>query len=208
MGIGNHNNLNIVIKEDKMANSKLIVVEGAQGAGKTTVTDYLRYSLSYTNLYRLSGTADSTKEGKMKAKEMYENLLDYIKKMENKSINLVFDRTFFSEENYCRMGKKDYVFTDVYEKLLDEFSKLDFEIYYVTVYLKDTNQYNSRLQRKGNATLKYSKFESENSIKQQEVYLQMAMEIKEKYPNIKVVNIENDRDFEETKAELKKIIQY
>ena len=144
----------------------------------------------------------------MKAKEMYENLLDYIKKMENKSINLVFDRTFFSEENYCRMGKKDYVFTDVYEKLLDEFSKLDFEIYYVTVYLKDTNQYNSRLQRKGKANLKYSKFESENSIKQQEVYLQMAMEIKEKYPNIKVVNIENDRDFEETKAELKKIIQY
>ena len=208
MGIGNQNNLNIVIKEDKMANSKLIVVEGAQGAGKTTVTDYLRYSLSYTNLYRLSGTADSTKEGKMKAKEMYENLLDYIKKMENKSINLVFDRTFFSEENYCRMGKKDYVFTDVYEKLLDEFSKLDFEIYYVTVYLKDTNQYNSRLQRKGKAALKYSKFESENSIKQQEVYLQMAMEIKEKYPNIKVVNIENDRDFEETKAELKKIIQY
>ncbi len=208
MGIGNQNNLNIVIKEDKMANSKLIVVEGAQGAGKTTVTDYLRYSLSYTNLYRLSGTADSTKEGKMKAKEMYENLLDYIKKMENKSINLIFDRTFFSEENYCRMGKKDYVFTDVYEKLLDEFSKLDFEIYYVTVYLKDTNQYNSRLQRKGKANLKYSKFESENSIKQQEVYLQMAMEIKEKYPNIKVVNIENDRDFEETKAELKKIIQY
>ena len=208
MGIGNQNNLNIVIKEDKMANSKLIVVEGAQGAGKTTVTDYLRYSLSYTNLYRLSGTADSTKEGKMKAKEMYENLLDYIKKMENKSINLVFDRTFFSEENYCRMEKKDYVFTDVYEKLLDEFSKLDFEIYYITVYLKDTNQYNSRLQRKGKAALKYSKFESENSIKQQEVYLQMAMEIKEKYPNIKVVNIENDRDFEETKAELKKIIQY
>ena len=58
MGIGNHNNLNIVIKEDKMANSKLIVVEGAQGAGKTTVTDYLRYSLSYTNLYILSGTED------------------------------------------------------------------------------------------------------------------------------------------------------
>ena len=33
-------------------------------------------------------------------------------------------------------------------------------------------------------------------------------ELFEKYPNIKVVNIENDRDFEETKAELKKIIQY
>ena len=34
-----------------MANSKLIVVEGAQGAGKTTVTDYLRHSIKYTNFF-------------------------------------------------------------------------------------------------------------------------------------------------------------
>ena len=112
-----------------MANSKLIVVEGAQGAGKTTVTDFLRFSLSYTNLYRLCGTSDSSVEGKKKAEDMYINLLEYIKKMENKSINLVFDRTFFTEENYCRLGKKDYTFTDVYEKLIQEYSKLDFEIY-------------------------------------------------------------------------------
>ena len=46
-----------------MANSKLIVVEGPQGAGKTTTTDFLRHTLSYTNLYRLSGTADSSKTG-------------------------------------------------------------------------------------------------------------------------------------------------
>ena len=43
-----------------MSNSKLIVVEGPQGAGKTTITDYLRYAIPYTNLYRLSGTADSS----------------------------------------------------------------------------------------------------------------------------------------------------
>ena len=28
-----------------MANSKLIIVEGAQGAGKTTITDFLRHSI-------------------------------------------------------------------------------------------------------------------------------------------------------------------
>ena len=33
-----------------MANSKIIVIEGAQGAGKTTITDYLSYSVKYTNL--------------------------------------------------------------------------------------------------------------------------------------------------------------
>ena len=32
-----------------MANSKIIIVEGAQGAGKTTVTDFLRYAVKYTN---------------------------------------------------------------------------------------------------------------------------------------------------------------
>ena len=69
-----------------MANSKLIVVEGPQGAGKTTVTDFIRHGLKYTNLYRLCGTADSTPTGKQKAKDMYFDLLEYIKKMENKSI--------------------------------------------------------------------------------------------------------------------------
>ena len=191
-----------------MANSKLIVVEGAQGAGKTTVTDFLRYSLSYTNLYRLCGTSDTSKEGKKKAEEMYINLLEYIKKMENKSINLVFDRTFFTEENYCRLGKKDYTFTDVYEKLLEDFSKLDFEIYYITLYLKDVEKYNTRLDRKDKATFKNSKFEAENSINQQKVYLEMAEDIKKKYPNIKVANISNDREFEETKKELRDFIEY
>ena len=191
-----------------MANSKLIVVEGAQGAGKTTVTDFLRYSLSYTNLYRLCGTSDSSVEGKKKAEDMYINLLEYIKKMENKSINLVFDRTFFTEENYCRLGKKDYTFTDVYEKLLEEFSKLDFEIYYITLYLKDVEKYHTRLDRKDKAVFKNSKFEAENSIKQQSVYLEMAEEIQEKYPSIQVRNIANDRDFEETKKELREFIEY
>ena len=191
-----------------MANSKLIVVEGAQGAGKTTVTDFLRYSLSYTNLYRLCGTSDSSVEGKKKAEDMYINLLEYIKKMENKSINLVFDRTFFTEENYCRLGKKDYTFTDVYEKLLEEFSKLDFEIYYITLYLEDIEKYHTRLDRKDKAAFKNSKFEAENSINQQRVYLEMAEEIQEKYPNIQVRNIANDRDFEETKKELREFIGY
>ena len=74
-----------------MANSKIIVVEGPQGAGKTTITDFLRHTLPYSNLYRLSGTADSTAAGKKKAEEMYIDLLDYMKKLENKSINLIFD---------------------------------------------------------------------------------------------------------------------
>ncbi len=191
-----------------MANSKLIIVEGAQGAGKTTITDFIRHSLPYTNLYRLSGTSDSTATGKQKAKDMYIDLLEYITKMENKSINLLFDRTFFTEENYCRLGKKEYSFTDVYENLLENFAKLDFDIYYITLYLQDENEFIKRLNREGKAVFKGSEFGMENSINQQRVYLEIADEIKEKYPNINVINIENSKDLEETKKEIREILQY
>ncbi len=191
-----------------MANSKIIVVEGPQGAGKTTITDFLRHTLPYSNLYRLSGTADSTAAGKKKAEEMYIDLLDYMKKLENKSINLIFDRTFFTEENYCRLGIKEYTFTDVYEKLLEQFAKLDFDIYYITLYLQDENEYVERLKRDGKAVFKGAEFKAESSIKQQRVYLEMSKEVKEKYNNINVLDIANDKDLEETKKEIRKFLNY
>lgn len=191
-----------------MANSKLIIVEGPQGVGKTTTTDFLRHTLSYTNLYRLSGTADSSKTGLKKATDMYETLLDYMKTLENLSINLVFDRTFFTEENYCRLGKKEYSFTEEYNKLLERFSKLDFDIYYITLYLEDESKYAERLARNGKATFATSKFGVENSISQQRVYLEMAKEIAEKYPNINVINIKSDRALEEVQKEIREKIRY
>lgn len=191
-----------------MAKSKIIIVEGSQGVGKTTITDYLRNSVKHTNLYRLSGVSDSTMSGLEKSKKMYENLMDYIKKMENLDINLLFDRTFFTEENYCRLGFKEYSFTDVYNDLLEQLSKMDFEIYYLTLYLKDEDLYTERLKRDGKTEPDYAKFAKESSVKQQNVYLEMADEIKKKYPNIHVYNIENSKSLEETQNELKLILQY
>jgi len=188
-----------------MANSKIIIVEGAQGAGKTTVTDYLRNVLKHTNLYRLSGISDSTITGLEKSSKMYYDLLEYMQKMENLNINMLFDRTFFSEENYCRLGKKEYSFTEVYNDLLEKFSKLDFEIYYITVYLEDEQLFENRLKREGKVEPAYAKFSGENSIKQQREYLKMAEEVKNKYSNIKVFNIENGKKLEETQKELNEI---
>lgn len=191
-----------------MADSKLIVIEGAQGAGKTTITDFIRYSLSCTNLYRLSGTRDSSPTGLEKSISMYEILLDYIKKLENTSVNLLFDRTFFTEEVYCRLGKKQYSFTEEYNKLLERFSKLDFDIYYVTLYLDDESKYAERLERSGKAVYESSKFGVENSITQQKEYLKMSKEIEEKYPEIKVININTNRDFEIVKNEIREKIGF
>lgn len=191
-----------------MSNSKLIVIEGAQGAGKTTITDFLRYSIPYTNLYRLSGTSDSSPSGLKKATDMYENLLSYMKGLENQSINLVFDRTFFTEENYCRQGFKEYSFTEEYNKLLDKFSKLDFDIYYITLYLKDESLFEERIKRDGKCAPSYAKFKADSSINQQRIYLEMSKEIEENYPNINVLNIANDQDLERTKMSLKEFIKF
>lgn len=191
-----------------MSRSKLIVVEGPQGAGKTTITDYIRYSLKHTNLYRLSGISDSTPTGYQKSKDMYDDLMEYIKKMENKDINLLFDRTFFTEENYCRLGLKEYSFSDVYNDLLERFSKLDFDIYYITLYLEDENLYEERLKRDNKAIFAYSKFSCENSKNQQRVYLEMSDEIKQKYSNINVLKLENSRPLEEVQKELREFLNY
>lgn len=190
-----------------MAKSKLIVVEGAQGAGKTTTTDFLRNVVKHTNLYRLSGISDSTPTGLEKSKKMYYDLLEYMEKMENLDINLIFDRTFFSEENYCRLGKKEYSFTEVYNDLLEQFSKLDFDIYFIVVYLEDEKLYEERLKRDGKVEPTYAKFSCENSILQQREYLKMANEIKEKYPSIKVYTIDNGKELNKTEDELRTILK-
>ena len=90
---------------------------------------------------------------------------------------------------------------------MEKFSKLDFDIYYLTLYLEDESLFEERLKREGKVEPAYAKFSGENSVKQQREYLKMADEIKEKYPNIKVFNIENSRDLEDTKNELNKILK-
>lgn len=191
-----------------MANSKIIIVEGPQGVGKTTITDYIRHTIPYTNLYRLSGTADITIAGKEKARVMYEDLVEYIGKLQNKSINLLFDRTFFTEEIYCRLGFKEYTFRDIFDKLLDKLAKMDFEIYYITLYLSNEDEFVKRLDREGKTKVKYTDFNKQSSVNQQNEYLKLAEEIKKKYKKINVINIDNCRDLADVKKELKEILDW
>ena len=186
--------------------AKLIIVEGPQGTGKTTLTDYLRHSLPYTNLYRLSGTADSSETGLAKSIKMYEDLIKYLKMMEGTYINLVFDRTFFTEENYCRNGFKEYSFTEEYNKLVKKLDKLDFDIYYINLYLDDVSKFEERLNRSGKALYKYAPFKVESSIKQQETYCQMSDELKKNTKNIQVIDFNVNRPVEEEYEELNKLL--
>lgn len=189
-----------------MKKSKLIIVEGPQGAGKTTVTDYIRDVLPHTNLYRLNGISDSSITGFEKSKKMYFNLLDYMKNMEGLDINLLFDRTFFSEENYCRLGKKSYSFTNAYNELVQNLDKLDFEIIYITLYLKNTSLFDKRLKRDEKKGPEYAKYIANSSIEQQNMYLKMAEELKLNTKNLNIFTLANDESITSIKTKLNSIL--
>lgn len=170
----------------------IIIVEGPQGAGKTTFTNYLREKMSATDLYRLTGIKDKTEAGHKKIEKKYLKLLEYIEACED--VNMIFDRTFFTEEIYGRLGYKPYSFDDTYKMLLEKLDKLNFNIYLVVLYLKDTSVFEKRIKRDKH---QYQAFNVESSIKQQNEYLKLADEVKKDAKNIKVIrfNADNNETF-------------
>jgi len=175
----------------------IIIVEGAQGAGKTTVTNYLREKIVSTDLYRLTGIKDKTEAGHQKIKRKYDKLLEYMASCED--VNLVFDRTFFSNEVYARLGYFEYSFSDTFEELLQKLDNLNFDIYLVILQLENETEFEERLKRDKPA---YQKFEVQSSIDQQREYFKLAEEVKNKTKNIKIVKI-NNKTWEETEKQLK-----
>lgn len=165
----------------------IIIIEGPQGVGKSTMANFLRDNLASSNLYRLTGIKDKTKTGYDKNKRMYLNLLNYMEELEDTELNLIFDRTFFTEQVYCLLGFKDYKFDDVYERLVQKLNALDFNIYYVVLYLEDTNIYERRLKRQHH---QYQAFSIESSVNQQNTYLKLADNLKA--ANINILKIATD----------------
>lgn len=181
---------------------KCIIVEGPQGCGKTHLVNYLRENIPASNLYRLSGQKDKTVTGKEKSKKMYIALLNYMKEISDSDINLVFDRTFFTEQVYSKLGYKEYDFSDVYNELLKMLGELNYDVYYISLYLKDTNIYEIRLKREHH---NYQNFSSENSINQQNEYEKIVHDVK-KLRNTKVFEIAMD-NFDEAYKDINNILE-
>lgn len=157
-----------------MARGNIIIIEGPQGSGKSTMANFLRDNLSSSNLYRLTGIKDKSITGYDKNKSMYLGLINYMESLEDTELNLIFDRTFFTEEVYSILGYKEYRFDEAYDRLVKKLSQLDFNIYLVVLYCKDTSLYEDRLKRQHH---NYQAFSVENSVNQQNTYLHLLDEI-------------------------------
>lgn len=163
-----------------MERGNIIIIEGPQGSGKSTMANFLRDNLACSNLYRLTGIKDKTITGYEKNKKMYFNLIDYMASLEETGLNLIFDRTFFTEQVYASLGYKDYKFDDVYEELVKRLAKLNFNIFFVVLYCDNTHLYEERLKRQHH---NYQSFSLDNSVNQQNMYIKLIDEIKEENIN-------------------------
>ncbi len=186
-----------------MEKNRLIIVEGPQGTGKTTLTNYLRDNIPSSNLYRLAGSKDKTIEGKKISQKMYYALQEYLKKMESIPMDLIFDRTFFTEQVYASLGYKEYEYNDLFETFTSMLDNLNYDIYLFLLYLEDTELYKERLDRKDHH--KYQAFSIESSVKQQIEYLRIG-ELIEKRTKIKVYPIAMD-NFDEAYEGIKRTLK-
>ena len=164
--------------------NKVIIIEGAQGVGKGTITNIIREQMPYTNLLRLSGTSDKTVLGLKKVFDLRMNELEMIQSSYGCDINYILDRSHLSEAVYCRLGYKDYSFIEqtlILNSMLNTISKM-YEVY-VLVLTATPEEFESRLKRDKPEFLNL-KFNAESSIRQQEAYLEELMSIKRQYCNI------------------------
>ena len=189
-----------------MQKNTLIIVEGPQGAGKSTFTNYLRENLASADLHRLTGIKDKTATGLSKVTKRFQREMDYIKLgCSPEDPIMVYDRNFFTDEVYARLGYKEYSFAETYQNLLNQLDKMDLEIYLVILYLEDENLYKERLASRDK--FEYQKFDIENSINQQREYLKLADEIEKQTNNIKVVRFANDNQ-EKFESQVKNLFEY
>ena len=186
-----------------MERNTLIIVEGPQGAGKTTFTNYLREHLASVDLHRLTGIKDKTITGLPKVIKRYQREMEYIKAGCSPDAPLMlYDRNFFTDEIYARLGYKEYSFTENYKEFLEQLDNMDLDIYFVVLYLENEELYRQRLA--GRNKFEYQKFDIANSINQQNEYLKMADEVEMQTKNIKVIRFSNDTEenFDERIKEL------
>lgn len=176
-----------------MEKNTLIIVEGPQGAGKSTFTNYLRENLGSSDLHRLTGIKDKTKTGLTKVTKRFQRELDYIKQGTDESNPImVYDRHFFTDEVYARLGYKEYSFEEQYQKFLKQLNEMELNIFLIILYLKDESLYEERLASR--SKFEYQKFDIQNSINQQREYLKLADEIEKQSTNINVIRFANDNE--------------
>ena len=179
---------------------KLIIIEGSQGVGKGTITNLLREKIPYSTLMRLSGIKDKSREtGLDKVYKLRREELKFILNCSRLDTTFILDRCHLSEKVYCNLGYKEYDFKKETQDLNDFLNMMTllYDVYIIGLILEDTDAYETRLKR-DKAIFEHSKFNIDNSIRQQDEYIKEINNIKNNYEHIKCLLVDNNSKPEDT----------
>lgn len=175
-----------------MSKGKLIIVEGAQGSYKTTVTRKLKSKMLYTVLLALTGVEDTSRSGSESAYFEHLSVLNMVDNCKGAGFNFVLDRSHLTEQVYNDVGYNDHNFRSHFDGLNSYLNHLadDYDVH-VYVLTASEASFLTRLQRdKPNfANVTYS---ASNSLLQQDAYVKLLDEMKSTYSSIHCKTIPTD----------------
>ena len=154
-----------------MKKQKIVFLHGAQGVGKTTVSNYLRERLVHTTLIRLAGVPSYQEDANQKALLYHLSLLDGVNRTYGTMMNYVMDRSFLCEKVYANLGFKPHDFEkecEIIENVIETMTEY-FDLYFVLLKANEET-FSKRLKTRKKAQFEAVKFKVENSLKQQEEY--------------------------------------
>jgi deoxyguanosine kinase len=166
---------------------KNIIVEGARGLGKTSITKYIREHTTNSTLINFTGFNEGGEEGLNKVKKYYAFWERFFEdnKDNNSEFLFIHDRYYFSEMVYSSLYK-DYDFRPHFDYLVDNIPEHFDEVTLVVLYggaqdiSRNLNRDKVELFGKVDESL-------QNSLIQQLEYLKMAKRLDERnIPNLTV----------------------
>lgn len=190
--------------------SKIVIIEGARGVGKSTVVGNLRKTMTNTISINMTGNNEDSYEAKMETMYRYLNWLELIKAEKDSSMTYIFDRFFFSEIVYSKLYKS-YDFSEHYGQL---FSLLDEIAESVEVIVIELSTGLVDFSRNLNRGEKADLFNNENlrdntefSHEQQVEYCRVFVDAEGKAENIKFRQVScTGKSEEEVMNEVKELI--
>lgn len=147
----------------------LFLVEGAQGVGKTSLTNKLREEVVHTQLFRLSGCGVDNSH---KSFDNHSKVLNFLMDTSKNGLNAVLDRSYLSEIVYSRLYRDDLV-TERREPLDLQLEALATQYNLISILLvADRVAFANRLQRDKPDYDSGVQFTVDTSIEQQRLYMQ------------------------------------
>ncbi|PAD70571.1 hypothetical protein CHH83_01850 [Bacillus sp. 7586-K] len=192
--------------------SKLIILEGARGTGKSTISFKLRQQIKHSTLINFTGFHDDGEKGLRKISNYYQNWFTFFR---NLRVNIedyiiICDRFFPSEMVFSSLYK-DYDFTSEYKMLCKLLPTLAEEIILLNFSINNEKQLKERLIRD---KIPFSNVDESvaETLKQQDEYeraiKQLRDEIKwDKDSSVKIFNIDTtSKSINEIEKEVKSLL--